>query len=597
MNWKEKVEALFRIPDIYLAGLSNKDSYLVYLTNETGSYQLWSLNLSTMIRKQISYGEDRVTSADTNEDSELIIFARDRGGNEKHQIFMTDAVKGSEKKISDLPPTRILSLKISPEANMIAFTGADQESNKLILMKLDGSYETVYQRSTGIFITDWNKNLIAAYSWSADEPKVSYLILYNILKDRVLVYTPKDGSENLLPIISPDGQKILFMTNAEDLKAYNLAIYNIKNNEIRYLKAKEYGLDFTYYEWFHNKNAVYYVAKRNGETNVYIENLNNGAVTKLNTPKGFITNSKITRDDKYLYITHSSLSSPRSIYRINIENEQTETILKPEIPQELTNELNEPIFTKYRSYDNLEIPTYIIESKNAKKPGPTVIWVHGGPWWEVANEWNPSLQAFSISGFHVIAPNFRGSTGYGPEFQYLDIGDPGGGDLQDIIYARKYAIEIGLTDQNKIAITGASYGGFMTYIATVKAPDLWKAAAAIVGITDWIEMYELSDSVFKSFIERLMAGKPEQKTELYKDRSAINFAENLKTPLLIWHRANDSRVPLKPILKYAMKLLELNKTFELHVIPEEGHGPQKVENILKQTIYTIEFLKKHLKNS
>jgi dipeptidyl aminopeptidase/acylaminoacyl peptidase len=595
MDWRAKVEALFRIPDIYLAGLSNKGNQIVYVSNETGSYQLWSLDLQTMRRKQISYGEDRVTSVDVSKDSEVVIFARDKGGNERHQIFLTDSIKGVERRISDLPPIRIMSVKISPNSDMIAFTGADQEANKLFLMKFDGSYETIYQRSTGIFITDWSKNgLITASSWSADEPKVSYLIFYNIPKDSIIVYTPRDGSENLLPVISPDGSRILFMTNAEDYKRYNLAIYDIKNNEIQYLRAKEYGFDFVYYEWFHNKNAVYYIAKKNGETNIYIENLDDGNVMQVNGLKGFISSAKITDDDEYIYITHSSLSSPRSIYKINIRSGDINTILKPDVPNELLNDLSEAKFIKYVSFDGLEIPTYIIESKNAKKPGPSVIWVHGGPWWEVANEWNPSIQALAISGLHVIAPNFRGSTGYGPEFQYMDIGDPGGGDLQDIIYARKHSIEIGLSEPDKIAIAGASYGGFMTYIATVKAPDMWKAAVAIVGIVDWLEMYELSDAAFRSFIERLLAGKPEEKIELYKDRSATNFAEKLKAPLLIWHRANDSRVPLKPVLKYAMKLLDLNKNFELHVVPEEGHGPQRIENMLKQTIYMIEFLRKYL---
>ncbi len=595
MEWKTKVEKLFSIPDIYFAGLSNKGKNVVYLSNETGSYQLWSLDLQTMAKKQISYGEDRVTSVDVHKDTGLVIFARDRGGNEKHQIFLTDSIRGDEKRVSDLPPTRIMTIKISPNADMIALTGSDQETNKLFLMKFDGSYETVYERNSGIFITDWSKSgLIVASSWSVDEPKVSYLILYDTLKDNIIVYTPKDGSENLAPIVSPDGRRILFTTNAEDYMRYNLAIYDIKNNSIQYLRAKEYGLDFTYYEWLHNKNAVYYIAKKNGETNIYIEDLDYGTVTQVNGPKGFISNSKITDDDKYLYITHSSLSSPRSIYRINLETNHIETILKPNIPKEIINDLSEAQFAKYRSFDGLEIPTYIIESKYADKPGPSVVWIHGGPWWEVANEWNPSIQALAIAGLHVIAPNFRGSTGYGPEFQYMDIGDPGGGDLQDIVYARKYSIDIGLSDPDRIAIAGASYGGFMTYLATVKTPELWRAAAAIVGIVDWLEMYELSDAVFRSFIERLMAGKPEEKIELYKDRSATNFVEKLKTPLLIWHRANDSRVPLKPVLKYAMKLLDLNKNFELHVVSEEGHGPQKVENILKQTIYTIEFLRKHL---
>ena len=106
-------------------------------------------------------------------------------------------------------------------------------------------------------------------------------------------------------------------------------------------------------------------------------------------------------------------------------------------------------------------------------------------------------------------------------------------------------------------------------------------------------MYELSDAIFRSFIERLFKGRPDERKDLYIDRSPTYFAENLKAPLLIWHRANDSRVPLKPVLKYALKLHELGKTFELHVVPEEGHGPQRVENILRQMLAIVEFFRKY----
>jgi dipeptidyl aminopeptidase/acylaminoacyl peptidase len=136
----------------------------------------------------------------------------------------------------------------------------------------------------------------------------------------------------------------------------------------------------------------------------------------------------------------------------------------------------------------------------------------------------------------------------------------------------------------------------MTFLATTKISDYWSAGAAIVGITDWKEMYGLSDAAFKSFIERYF-GKPEENPDLYYDRSAINFAQNLKAPLLIWHRGNDSRCPLAPVQKYADRLRELGKDFEMNVVWDEGHGFQKTENLVRQYKAIIEFLDRKIGSS
>ncbi len=161
----------------------------------------------------------------------------------------------------------------------------------------------------------------------------------------------------------------------------------------------------------------------------------------------------------------------------------------------------------------------------------------------------------------------------------------------DIVYARNYAIKIGSAKEDKIAIMGYSYGGFMTFLATVKHPELWRCGVAGAGITDWNEMYQLSDPLFKQFINMLFAGKK----ELWKDRSAINFANKLKAPLCILHPQNDSRTPLKPVLKYCMKLLENGKTFELHIVPDMGHMVIKMDDALKILFPAIIFLEKYMK--
>jgi len=148
-------------------------------------------------------------------------------------------------------------------------------------------------------------------------------------------------------------------------------------------------------------------------------------------------------------------------------------------------------------------------------------------------------------------------------------------------------------DPAKIAIVGASYGGYMTFLAMTKLPRLWAAGAAIVGITDWEESYELSDAAFRSFIERYF-GPPDVNRKLYRDRSPIHFVENIRAPLLIWHRGNDSRCPLKPVEKFADRLKELGRPYDMVVVWDEGHGMQKTENLVRQYEGVVRFLDKAL---
>ena len=133
----------------------------------------------------------------------------------------------------------------------------------------------------------------------------------------------------------------------------------------------------------------------------------------------------------------------------------------------------------------------------------------------------------------------------------------------------------------------------MTFLAMTKLPELWAAGAAAVGITDWKESYELSDAAFRSFIERYF-GTPDENPDLYRDRSPIHFVEGVRAPLFIWHRANDSRCPLRPVEKFAERLRTLGRRYEFHVMGDEGHGVQKTQSVTWQYEATIAFLAREL---
>jgi dipeptidyl aminopeptidase/acylaminoacyl peptidase len=117
-------------------------------------------------------------------------------------------------------------------------------------------------------------------------------------------------------------------------------------------------------------------------------------------------------------------------------------------------------------------------------------------------------------------------------------------------------------------VNGYSYGGYMTLLAMFRYSDLFKCGVAGAPVADWEEMYELSDAVFREFINILF----DNRRELWKERSPSTYAENLKNPLCIIEPQNDSRTPLKPVLNLVEKLMKAGKTFELHVLPEAGHA-------------------------
>jgi len=588
----ETVETVLRIPDLILVDLSKNGKFALFLSNMSGSYQLWSNDMQKDNINQISHGDQRVAFAGISPNSERIVFSRDFGGAERHQLFLapiTGQVK--EEQISKLQDIRVFDFAWSLSGREITFTGSTAEANFLWLYNVESrNYKPLYKNKDMITSPDWSKDSekIVASAKTTDNPRSAELLILNMADKKPKVYTPKLGSENTSPKWHPQKDQILFKTNAQGV--YDLAIYDEASEAVTYLNLSKLGRDFPYHGWTHDGKAVWFVAAKNGRTKLYLQKLGEKP-TELLIPTGTISNIKLDQADEFFIFSWSSLSQPSMLSKLNLKARKLTTIYKHQYDEKTP--LGKARFFTYKSFDGLKIPTYMVFHRGSKKPKPCIIWPHGGPWWEVADQWNPAIQALCVGGFHVFCPNFRGSTGYGSQFERMNIKDPGGGDLQDIIFGVKYLLDSGFVDDAKIAIAGASYGGFMTFLAMTKFPDIWKAGAAMVGVTDWKEMYELSDAAFRSFIEELL-GKPEENQKLFRDRSAINFVNQIKSPILIWHRANDSRCPLKPIERFVEKLKELGKDYEFHVVKDEGHGFQKTDNLVRQYKHVVAFLLKHL---
>jgi dipeptidyl aminopeptidase/acylaminoacyl peptidase len=193
----------------------------------------------------------------------------------------------------------------------------------------------------------------------------------------------------------------------------------------------------------------------------------------------------------------------------------------------------------------------------------------------------------------VLEPNIRGSTGYGVAFRDAAIKDWGGADLEDVAAGAEYLRRLPYVDPDRVIVFGGSYGGYMTFMAVTKKPDLWRAGVAWVGITDLKRMYDSSMEHFKYFLREQM-GDPDEHAALWADRSAVTFAHQLTAKLLMVHGTNDPRCPVEQSRRFRDRLLELGRVegvdFEYVEFEDEGHGSNDIE----QKIRTFRILADYL---
>ena len=169
--------------------------------------------------------------------------------------------------------------------------------------------------------------------------------------------------------------------------------------------------------------------------------------------------------------------------------------------------------------------------------------------------------------------------------------------MEDVTCAAQYLQRLTYVDPQRLGVFGGSYGGYMTFIAATKKPDLWKAAVAWVGITDLHKMYEKSMEHFKYFLREHM-GDPVQEADLWRDRSAINFADNLRAKLMMVHGANDPRCPVEQSRLLRDRLLALDRTegvdFEYVEFTDEGHGSTDIEQKIRTYHLLADYMQRNL---
>jgi dipeptidyl aminopeptidase/acylaminoacyl peptidase len=234
--------------------------------------------------------------------------------------------------------------------------------------------------------------------------------------------------------------------------------------------------------------------------------------------------------------------------------------------------------------DGLEIQGWLYRA-----PAPArglIVYVHGGPTGHSADALNLQIQYFVALGFHVLDPNYRGSTGFGVAYRdAIKVDGWGGREQDDIRDGVAALIAAGLVEPGKVGITGTSYGGYSSWCAITRwPPDILAAAAPICGMTDLVVDYETTRPDLRPYSEEMLGGRPDQVPDRYRERSPIHFVANIRGRLLIVQGARDPNVTPANVAAVRQALDAAGVPYELLVFPDEGHGINRPKN--RRVLYT-----------
>jgi acylaminoacyl-peptidase len=256
-----------------------------------------------------------------------------------------------------------------------------------------------------------------------------------------------------------------------------------------------------------------------------------------------------------------------------------------------------------RSRDGLDLVSYLTlptteTGPRPSHPLPMVLKVHGGPWWRDGWHYNREVQWYANRNYAVLQVNYRGSTGFGKAFMNAGDREWAGKMHDDLIDAVNWAIAQGIADPKRIAICGASYGGFAAFVGATFTPDVFCCSVPVVGITNLETMLASPPPYWAAFYEqechRIGDPRTPEGLALLRARSPLHRAGNITKPVLIGHGANDVRCKVAESDQIVAAMTAKGIPVTYVVYPDEGHGFARPENNIAFNAITEAFLARHL---
>ena len=600
------IDDLYFTRSVSNASWSPNGKEFLFTTDMSGRSNLWKVSAAGGWPVQLIQSDERQTQGTWSPDGQWILFQQDVGGNELWDIFAVPSEGGEIVNLTNTPDIREESPRWSPDGKTISVNYKPKDGTVYDLALLEWATHKV-SKVTHEASPDHSWNSVA---WSPDG-KTLYANRFEISFTDADVYavdvrsgkttnlTAHQGKVlNFASSLSPDGKRLLITSNRKG-GYQNVALLDIPTSKVTWVTDTKWEANSG--DFSPTGKSFTYTLNADGLPDVYLVDASSVRAEKLPLGAGLnalaaYPNSFSPSGDRLL-LSHESSVQPGDFWIYDIASRSTQRLSRSAVASLSSAPMPDSQIVHYKTFDGKTISALMWVPFNLNRDGsnPALVLPHGGPTGQVQDYWSPRVAALVSRGYICIAPNVRGSTGYGIDFQRANYQDLGGGDLQDEVYATKFLQATGYVAPKKIGITGGSYGGFMTLMAIGKTPDAWTAAVELFGIIDWMTMLQHSDPQLQQY-EKSLLGDPVKDKKAYDAASPITYIHNVMVPLLVLQGDNDPRVPKEEATQVVELLKRDGKTVDAHYYPNEGHGFEKRENQIDAIRRTVDWFDRYLKN-
>ena len=599
------IEKLYMTRQIGRPTWSPDGKSIAFISNMSGRNNIWIVSSDGGFPTQLTVSDQRQTGPAWSPDGKWIAYQSDFDGDELWDIFLVSPKTGKVVNLTQTREIAEMSPTWSPDGRFLAYEVKPKTSAAYEIDVYDTVLRELKHITTGTpqdlgnYSPIWSKDgKYIVYSQEQAKGTDSNIFIAEVAAGKSTLLTPHEGEQRFAAgSISPDGKHVLFTSNAAN-GYQNVGLLEIASKKISWLTKDKWEIHAG--EFSPDGKHLTFTANVDGNQDIYLHDIATDKSTTLAIPKGVneLTggHSAFSADGSRLLYNHNGPTAPGDLWVYHLDTGKSQQLTHSLVGGVRSEDMVEPFLIHYPSRDGKwTISAFLYVPFNMARNGQNaaVVYIHGGPTSQTVNSFNRFVQFAVNQGYMVLAPNYRGSTGYGKEFQQANLFDMGGGDLQDVLAGVDWIKQTGHLDPKKIAVMGGSYGGYLSMMAVTKAPEVWAAGIPIVPFVNWFTEIENEDPVLQQSDLATMGDVVKNKT-LYEDRSPINFIDQIKAPLLLLAGGHDPRCPKSETQQVVDAIKKRGGTVDAKVYENEGHGFARVENQIDAYKRVADFLLAHV---
>lgn len=576
-----------KIRSAYSATFSPDGRRLAFLTDITGVAQVWEVAVEGGWPEQRTFHDERVMSAEYSPSENRILFSMDAGGNERAGLFLLES--GEERDVTQDPSAIHYSGGFSPDGSRIAYTATRRNGTDFDVFLQGvpdgepvGVWEVAGYHTVAAWAPDGSFLVISRQHSNLNND----LYRLDLATGEATLLTPHEGDARFFAVNVTLGSESAYLSTDRDGDFARLARLDLSTLALEYLTPDDRDVESVKL----SRDGRYLAASRNvdGYSDFMLFNGRGRRMPTPDMPQGILGGFEYSPDDRRLAFMLTSPERNPDVWVLDLPDGEARRVTRSSTAGIPPRSFRKPKLVRYPSFDGRDIPALLHEPE--EENAPVVINVHGGPEGQSRPGFAPVTQYLVDRGYAVLAPNVRGSTGYGKSYTHLDDVELRMDSVKDLAFAAYWLRQRG---HERVAVMGGSYGGFMVLAALTEYPELWSAGVDIVGIANMVTFLE-NTGAYRRALREPEYGSLEKNREFLESISPIHKAENITAPLMVIHGKNDPRVPVGEAEQIVDRVKKNGGAVEYLLYDDEGHGLAKLKNRLDAYPKIAAFLDEHL---